>query len=151
MFLKGKTYIFIVIIFLERNRILRILNRNFTRKTIYMRLWAKKKRTLCKVWEYQRKTCKNLRYFIKNIFNFYEFFGFVIKFIKKIYLSKDFLSFSESNSQKNISRLKKKLNEKEIEIKYLNNEKSMLYNEKRAGPQQNNQKYGWLSDIFYKN
>jgi len=36
--------------------------------------------------------------------------------------------------------MKKKVNEKEIEIKYLNNEKNMLINEKRAGLQQNNAK-----------
>jgi len=50
------------------------------------------------------------------------------------------MSFSENNNQKNLNRMKKKVNEKEIEIKYLNNEKNMLINEKRAGLQQNNAK-----------
>lgn len=40
--------------------------------------------------------------------------------------------FNESNHQKNLVKLKKKLTEKEIEIKYLQTERNFLYNDRKT-------------------
>lgn len=57
-------------------------------------------------------------------------FRMILAFLFDFY--KESMIYNESNHQKNLVKLKKKLTEKEIEIKYLQTEKNFLYNDRKT-------------------